>query len=257
MLALPIPDSDSPVAYGDLKSGIKKGLSVGELVSDLTKEKVLSEHGAHLDPDLIRSMHPRKRHWKPLLGQSGAAQGHLRNQGVGTGDVFLFFGLFRDAEYREGRWQFVKDTAPKHIIWGWMKVGDVLSVDDLRQESGKIPAWLEYHPHLQYPEDRNNTLYIASESDVFDSVASHFTLTASDASGPSQWALPEWFYPWSRSGKAIRTPLSFHQKKERWQKENNTGYCRLQCAARGQEFVLDADEYPEATQWLHSLIDAG
>jgi len=45
-------------------------------------------------PALSHSSLPREPGWRPLFGQSGAAQGHLRNQHVNIGDVFLFFGLF-------------------------------------------------------------------------------------------------------------------------------------------------------------------
>ncbi|CAI8922445.1 hypothetical protein EMIT0158MI4_310005 [Burkholderia ambifaria] len=40
--------------------------------------------------------------WRPALGQTGAAQGHLSNNGVGAGDVFLFFGWFRQVEKSRG-----------------------------------------------------------------------------------------------------------------------------------------------------------
>ena len=33
-----------------------------------------------------------------MLGQAGIAQSHLHKQGVGSGDVFLFFGLYRRVE---------------------------------------------------------------------------------------------------------------------------------------------------------------
>ena len=33
-----------------------------------------------------------------MLGQAGIAQGHLERQGVGAGDVFLFFGLYLRCE---------------------------------------------------------------------------------------------------------------------------------------------------------------
>lgn len=51
---------------------------------------------AHLDPDLRRDALPtRPNGWRPAFGQSGAAAGHLFNQEVGIGDLFMFFGWFR------------------------------------------------------------------------------------------------------------------------------------------------------------------
>ena len=51
-----------------------------------------SDAGAHADPDLIAGARKRGAGWLPSLGQIGAASGHLRNQGVQVGDLFLFYG---------------------------------------------------------------------------------------------------------------------------------------------------------------------
>src|SRR2546421_253160 len=51
--------------------------------------------GAHLDPDLVEHVVPRLEGWRAMFGQVGASQTHLDNNGVDVGDVFLFFGLFR------------------------------------------------------------------------------------------------------------------------------------------------------------------
>jgi hypothetical protein len=62
------------------------------------------------------------------------------------------------------------------------------------------------------------------------------------------WQLPRWFNP------VERTPLSYHSKPARWT------YCstsmRLQSVGRGQEFVLDVEQYPEARAWLRSIFRA-
>lgn len=92
---LPIPDPGSRIAYRDIHH---EGLNVGRLVASLSGDRRAGARKAHLDPDLIADVYPREPGWKPCLGQSGAAQGHLRKQSVGEGDLFLFFGLFRDVE---------------------------------------------------------------------------------------------------------------------------------------------------------------
>lgn len=249
MLALPIPDASSKVAYRDISFD---EFNLGSLVNSLSSGKVKRNHRAHLDPDLDSSAYPREPNWKPLLGQHGAAQGHLRNSGVGPGDVFVFFGLFREVEKVNRCWQFVKTAKPKHVIWGWMFVDQMIEVAAL---SDNEKRWLDYHPHLQWPDERNNTLYLASEKEHFGMPGSGIVprindgLILSDASSdkPSAWNLPEWFYP------ANRPPLSYHLKPERWYREG--GHCFLQSAARGQEFVLDLDYYPEALSWLKGLFN--
>src|SRR5512140_1891246 len=109
MFALPIPDRASPVRYRDLAW---KQWDVGELVERITRRKQRASYGAHLDPDLRSDALPRGRGWRPVLGQAAAAQGHLRNRGVGPGDLFVFWGLFREVD-RELRWT----GPPVHAIW--------------------------------------------------------------------------------------------------------------------------------------------
>ena len=92
MIALPIPDKRSPIRYGDLKW---RGRNLGDVVSKLTRGTQRSDYRAHLDPDLREDICRQQAGWLPTLGQHRAAQGHLRNQGVGVGDLFLFWGVFR------------------------------------------------------------------------------------------------------------------------------------------------------------------
>lgn len=52
-----------------------------------------------------------------------------------------------------------------------------------------------------------------------------------------------------------RPPLSYHTRADRWQLDSP--WCYLTCAARGQEFVLDLDAYPDLIDWLASLLRTG
>lgn len=253
MLALPIPDKGSPIQYRDI---MFKDIKVGHLVNHLTKGKITAAHRAHLDPDLDRAAYPRKPGWKPLLGQTGAAQGHLVKQGIAEGDLFLFFGLFREVELYQRKWRFVPGTTPKHVVWGWLQVGEILPVDQIDKAQWD---WCDYHPHCYRGEDKNNTLYIARDELIlkgltrnlpgagfFPKFTSNLCLTAPDSQKPSLWQLPNWFYPYRKA------PLSYHAKMERWERVGS--HCYLQCAARGQEFVLPAQGYPKAQSWVAALL---
>ena len=91
MVSLPIGDKKSGIKYADLSS--HNGYNIGELAAELTgKLHYLSKWTAHLDPDLFDKTMARKSGWHPVLGQDGSAYGHLRNEGVGSGDLFLFYG---------------------------------------------------------------------------------------------------------------------------------------------------------------------
>ncbi|SEA11434.1 hypothetical protein [Microbulbifer marinus] len=259
LYALPIPDPKSKIHYGDIHHGEH---DIGALVEDLTRGRITAEMGAHLDPDMQTAALPRLPGWRPLLGQTGAAQGHLRKQGVGVGDLFLFFGLFRPVEKFDGHWRFVKDEPARHVLWGWLSIGEVIKVDAL--ESGALP-WARYHPHFAIGPDAANTLYLAADrfspsrcaralagAGIFSQLAPPLVLTRPGSTKPTAWRLPKFLYP-----RAGQTPLSYHSKLERWSLDlaNSDGdHCHLQCAARGQEFVLDMDEYPQSHSWVAELI---
>ncbi len=254
--ALPIPDARSRIAYRDLDYD---GIDVGKLVRDLTGDRRGGLRKAHLDPDLIASVYDREPGWRPCLGQAGSAQGHLQRQGVGPGDVFLFFGLFRAVKKVNRRWQFVPGSRPFHGLWGWMQVGSVHRVDDL---AGSDWHWAAYHPHFQYEKDVQNTLYVASDrldlgmgelarpaSGTFRVLQDQHRLTAPGARNVTEWQLPACFYP-QHEGDA----MTYHQNLDRWSLEN--GVCRVRSAARGQEFVMDTTGKPDIRTWLQSLICA-
>lgn len=252
--ALPIPDARSRLRYRDIEH---QGVNVGDLVVGLTGDPGRRDDGAHLDPDLIAGDYPRQPGWRPLLGQTGTAQSHLRNQGVGEGDLFLFFGLFRAAEQSTDGWRFVRGAKPFHGLWGWLQIGAVVSVDELAPDA--LP-WVRYHPHLQQATDRNNTLYLAAErlrlpgldtdiagAGTFARMQPPHRLTAPQAPSPTHWRLPRAFFPGPE-----QTPLSYHYNRDRWHLADD--HCDLRCAARGQEFVLDTTAYPGVQAWLAELL---
>ena len=149
MLSLPIPDRSSRIAYREIE---QQGVNIGQLVVDLTGDPRRLRHFAHLDPDLDRDTWPRADGWRPLLGQTGAAQGHLRKQSVRAGDLFLFFGLFRRVERTRSGWRFVRQAVAKHVLWGWLQIGEIHTVDELASDA--MP-WARYHPHFQGKRDVN------------------------------------------------------------------------------------------------------
>jgi hypothetical protein len=46
--------------------------------------------------------------------------------------------------------------------------------------------------------------------------------------------------------------LSYHRQLSRWNLDQKHAY--LQSVAKGQEFVLDSCDYPEAVDWAKRLI---
>lgn len=261
LISLPIPDQQSTICYGDIEH---QGLALATLVTDLTHGKINGHSGAHLDPDLTAADLPRRRGWRPAFGQLGAAQGHLRNQGVSPGDLFIFFGLFRSVKWQAGHYRWVSGSQPRHVIWGWLQVGEILPVTEML---ARERPWLAQHPHLQRVGEANNVIYLASQglslapvpgdecaglarlpgAGVFHQFSLQRQLTARQAGSPSLWALPRAFYP----GRG-KVPLSFHADPGRWQRKRQA--VLLQSVARGQEFVLDTSQYPGVLPWIAGIM---
>ncbi len=243
MVSLPIPDGRSPIRYRDITV---HGHDVGRLVADLSGGACTGTSRAHLDPDLVASAFPRARGWRPLFGQAGGEQTVLARAGVGTGDVFLFFGWFRRVERARGRWRFVAGAPDLHVLWGWMEVERVLHLGASGEAARpSVPTWARYHPHVAGGPRTSNTLYVARAAGVFARYDDRLRLTREGAPR-SRWSLPGWFEPRGRP------PLGYHHAPSRWRRAGDRVH--LQSVARGQEFVLDTRAYPEAGPWLRGLL---
>ncbi len=256
MCSLPIPESPTTKHTMTYEAVTYDGQPLSKIVAQLTGGHIGPSCPVHLDPDLRCESWPRAPDWKPLFGQAEAAESHLQGQRVNAGDVFLFFGWFRRVEKVDGRYIYVKGAPDQHVIFGWFQIERRVSVT----QRDAIPAWALYHPHLQgEPYSPNDSLYIATDrltvpkieinkpgAGVFHCFHEELRLTAPDATR-SLWRLPGWFDP--RTG---RPPLTYHRNLNRWQ--TVADHVHLDSAKRGQEFVLDCDEYPEAIDWLAELL---
>ena len=246
-VSLPIPTRQpSPTRYCDLAEPYRK------LARDLSGGKLARQARCHLDPDLDpAALAYRPAGWRGSLGQCGSALGHLRNQQVGVGDLFLFWGLFRDVERTGGRWRWAGPR--QHCLFGWLYVGEVLEAGEDGSHCVETHPWLRDHPHARPGWMAGNAIYCAAES--FQIGGQRFAgsglleravrLSAGHVTKPSLWRAPGWLDP-NRGG----TGLSFHQP-QRWQDG-----C-LQSVARGQEFVADIGERTDAREWLANLLGKG
>jgi hypothetical protein len=80
---------------------------------------------AHLDPDLDSKAINRTGTWMPAFGQAKTAAKHLHKQGVCHGDLFLFFGWFRNIKRNGTTWSFVSADSGQNIIFGWLQIENV------------------------------------------------------------------------------------------------------------------------------------
>jgi hypothetical protein len=260
IISLPIPSHGDNFAFRDINV---PDADMHQILSGISRQKYSIGDPVHLDPDLDRSMDNRLPGWRPALGQTSAAQTHLKGQGVGIGDVFLFFGWFRKVEPYQNSWRYVPHAPDLHVMFGWLEIGDVINVQQDRNAALAEYPWIADHPHVANADtytNQNNTVYVAPEHSAINPDApfgggrfKHFSdalrLTSKGETRRSMWTLPGWFYPDNRPA------LSYHRpggKKERWRKFENSAL--LNTVGRGQEFVIDGEHYPELEKWVSSII---
>ena len=107
------------------------------------------ETSAHLDPDLCATALPRLPGWRPIFGQTQGQLTHLMNCGVEPGDLFLFFGWFREVEEQTGG-TLAKARAGqnRHVFFGWLQVDTIIDVGSNGRLAVEQYPWLHDHPHV-------------------------------------------------------------------------------------------------------------
>ena len=239
--SLPVPGSDpeKPARYEDLFHYDVSGLvNIGQVVEDLTLGRKTEWNGddyAFVSPN-IREPYLWKVDGRCGMVHQGtrSQSGHLRNQGFGVGDLFLFFGIFKSVEQFGGRWRFVRGAKTKHVLFGWLQVGYV------HYDGGEDGPWFVAGADLDLGDGFGGPRF-----GVFPMIDERVELTAPGGNA-SEWRLPRWFYP-----QPPRRPLSQH-RLEKWSRDGDYSY--VQRRMPGQEFVLDLEEYPEAVKWFGGLV---
>lgn len=264
MISLPIPSTKNSIRLCDLELD---RVNLGKLVSELTSSRKLERRvnpaqTAHLDPDIYAGFHREAASWLPAFGQGGAAQSHLANNNVGLGDVFLFFGWFRQLETAVPVPHFAKESRDVHVVYGWLQIGEVWDIDSQRARLLATHPELAIHPHVaDYDKYRgmHNTLYVASRrmsvrgatvgnlpgAGVFDRYDRGLQLTAK-GSTRSIWRMPATFMP--RDGQSVMTRI----KPGSWTRYGDSAL--VKSGGIGQEFVLDTERCPGAVQWLTNIL---
>lgn len=213
-LSLPIPGE------AHIRAPRYADLGLGAHVAKASRGRLGGDDHCHHDPFFAEG--------RCAFGQAGAAQSHLANQGVGVGDIFLFFGLFADPESGERH----------HRFFGWLQVEAVLHPG----RGEPPPDFAPDHPHIwgALAGMRHNAIY-AGRGGLAQNAGAALRLTV--PGGPlSRWQIPAWLWQ--------HRQLSYHGDAARWLSGD-----RLQSVARGQEFVTDIAQSPAARQWTEELIE--
>lgn len=238
LLSMPIP--------GEEKDGLRydeityDGHTYGQIWKWLSPRRSAADAFCHLDPDIRADVRiDPVEGWKPAFGQISSAQTQLSNQKVTIGDLFLYFGWFREAELIDSRLQFKYSSPELHIIYGYMQIGGILKGDAI----GEYP----WHPHSGYAE--KSTLYIPTEKLTVNGQETELpgcgtlkfredrVLTAPGMSR-TKWKLLDWMKD---------TEISYH-------KAASLHEDHFRSVSRGQEFVIQDNE--AVVEWALRLIDA-
>jgi hypothetical protein len=244
MLSLPIPYAGDENRYAELRVDAR---SLLEVMHELGYSGYDEGSCCHLDPDINRALCERPTEWRGLFGQVDAALGHLQNQGVGEGDLFVFWGRFQHtAETRHGL-RFVGPAF--HAVYGYLEVGRVID-----PSAGVRVEWAPRFPHFGVGRTGGRgRVYQAADhfqdtrlpgSGVFR-YSDELRLSDPSAASMSVWRLPDTFHP------AVGGRLSYHVDPMRWD-EPVDGMTRLRTVGRGQEFVAQAT--PAMVTWARRLI---
>lgn len=232
LLSLPIPNTGDNNSYSDLFYG---KYSYYELLSQLKVKDEVKNCQCHLDPDIFEYAKLRGNDWRACFGQSHAALSHLDAHGVNEGDIFLFFGWYKQTDEVEGKIQFKQGAADQHIIFGYLQVGDKVTDERIKE--------LGWHPHSNYGIGKN-AIYKAADHLMNTDLPGYGTFKVSkdlvltkDGYSRSRWELPECLN---------RADMSYHD-------ESNRKKDYFQSAMIGQEFVMDST--PEIEKWILSIVE--
>ena len=114
LLSFPIPAKFDDLTYDDLQF---EGVKYSEILKQLRgKEDKTNHYHCHLDPDVRSGVRIKElKDWRAAFGQINSAQGLLKNKNVSEGDLFLFFGWFRQTEgdLHKGTLKYKKGSVAK------------------------------------------------------------------------------------------------------------------------------------------------
>ena len=264
LLSLPIPEeidfrtnnSNRP-KYTDLSY---RGKSYKEIIENLGSarcyQKITNGYNeyCHLDPDLSNRL--SHADWKPAFGQCGSAEGHLRNHNIDKGDLFLFYGWFRQAQFNTLK--FDSKAQDLHVIFGYMQIGERWILDDDKNSQQRAKIEYPLHPHTYKKQNGKNSLYIPTDKLTLENFSKtgakpgygllkysrERQLTMPNSNSRCHWDFGGFLQAFNV------VDITYH---------NNQTYGMINgifCAAqRGQEFIFEYDpSNVEMADWLSKVL---
>ncbi|MBP3581848.1 MAG: hypothetical protein J6J33_03780, partial [Clostridia bacterium] len=248
LFMLPIPANDGVHTYQELK------FSDNDIVSKTIKDylnkskKINFQSKCHADPNLVNYFNDPE--FLGSIGQVDQAQSHLLKNEIKQGDLFIFFGVFAET-YLDNDNLVVDKNSLKHIMFGYMQIGDIISTYGLNEieranYESKYP-WLRNQPHWiadKYNNNKTNCIYVASENFNNTNIKGYglfnydkeLQLTQDNNNCVTHWNLPR---------ELSNLKITYHSEKS-----HKEDYFKAAC--RGQEFVIENSKLAEI--WAEKLI---
>jgi len=236
IFSIPIPQkSPSPTKYKDLNFN---GITGKDILQEASVKKVGPESYCHFDPLLTEEI--------GIFGQASSSQTELKKQQVSVGDLFLFFGWFK---------QFATKGRDIHHLFGWLQIEKIIEGTD------NIVKYLDnvgmQHPHGFGDVSRysNNTIYIGKQNLTFGNKITEikgyglFKKTHKDLILTEENSTRS---KWKMSEKHFSNTNNLFLNRLKWKDEKN---CLVDCLGYGQEFILNAEKNPKIIDWARELIE--
>ena len=233
-----------PIPYTKNTLTTYNNVGLGKDIQELSNNRIKATDTCHFDPNLDYGE----------FGQVGAAQTHLENNNVDVGDIFLFWGWFRETLTVNKKTVFSTKDPGHYRFFGWMQIGEIIRL-------GKDPSWyLKEEPHsMSHPHTigswgENNTLYLANDKlDAFGmkdyygfgkfSASDRTNLSINPSVKKSTWTCPKWLNP-NHGGCG----MTYHKDINRWSEDT------VDIVGRGQEFIAEPKNISECKIWLTNIF---
>ncbi len=244
---------DDDYTYKDFK--FNNELSCYELLEQLNIK--CRNNYAHCDPDIRPDLFNKEQpDWKPRFGQQGNPLRHLNRQGVGIGDLFLFYGLYQEVKEECGQYVFVPNTKCQ-IIWGYLQVSNAVIPNGENRKGIRHPHYLNYYDYTDgnkvfecETDELLDSKFLSSDKKILKYGVFDYdeSLVLSENAGSiaeeyNRLKLPVHFYEHKMSGNG----------EQRFKLSDGKRFCMVQMCNRGQEFVIQDND--DAEKWAINLIE--
>lgn len=246
LLLLPKPDNDGYVSY---KEFYCEGTSYYDIAVSLDSkmQDVLKDARCNSSCYIAKSDHRPPLKWFPAYLRTGPLESHLNRQRVSVGDLFLFYGCFRQTEYDANHHlRFVPNAPEQNIIFSYFQIGAII------KNLSFISSHFQWPLHTLIDKDTSiqHTIYLPTKKLSYNNQQPGFDILSYSQklvlTKPGlhyyQWQLPDFLC-------APDVKISYHNNR------NNgflSGKDYFKSSSIGEEFVIHGTY--DLQRWVHSLI---